>query len=56
MKEYIYRMPEKIFLETAVWAEAARMSVEEYVTKYFGLLGRCAKIDVFPNNGIYEGR
>lgn len=44
--KYIYKMSKKMFIETLTDASDAKMSVEEYVTTYFGIRGECIKVEI----------
>lgn len=43
---YIYRMSGKMYMETVLDAKKCNMTVEQYVTETFGLLGKCAKVEI----------
>lgn len=45
--EYIYKMSRKMYLETVADAKDCKMTVEQYITAVFGLLGKCIKIEIF---------
>lgn len=44
--EYIYRMSKRAYMETVKDAMVQGMTVEQYVTKTFGLLGKCIKVEI----------
>lgn len=44
--KYIYKMSFSMYLELLRNALESRESVEEYITKTFGLLGECVKVEV----------
>lgn len=44
--EYIYRMSRKMYLETVADAKDCKMTIEQYVTSAFGLLGKCVKVEI----------
>ena len=43
---YIYKMSEEMFFETLTDANEEEMSMEKYVTTYFGLRGKCIKVEI----------
>lgn len=44
--KYIYKMSREMFWKTFADAEESKMTVEEYITKTFGLLGECVKVEI----------
>lgn len=44
--KYIYKMSRKMYHETAFDANRARMTIKEYITKTFGLIGECVKVEI----------
>lgn len=42
---YIYKMSKEMYEEVIKEAKYSKMSVEEYVTATFGLVGKCVKVD-----------
>lgn len=44
--KYIYRMSKDAYILAKIDARKSGMSVERYITEYFGLLGKCIKVEV----------
>lgn len=44
--KYIYKMSEEMFYKTLADAKDCKMTIEEYVTKTFGLLGERVKVEI----------
>lgn len=44
--KYIYKMSRKMYQETLEDARKCEMTVAEYVTATFGLLGECVKVEI----------
>lgn len=46
MKKYIYKMSRDMYWATVFDAERCGMSITEYVTRYFGIIGECIKVEI----------
>lgn len=44
--KYIYKMSREMFWETAQDAWDSKMTIEEYITKTFGIIGECVKVEI----------
>lgn len=45
--EYIYRMSREMFNQVKKDADISNMRVEKYITSFFGLKGKCIKVEVY---------
>ena len=44
--KYVYRMSRKMFLETLADAKGCGMCITQYITKNFGIIGECIKVEI----------